>query len=59
MVTVSDPYCVNVLTGLETTTDADSSIELLIGFVAESNIQSVKRPTDDDVGNWYHRVRLQ
>ena len=48
-----------MLTVLETTTEEGSRIELLIGFVADSAIQSVKRPTDDDVGTWYYHVSQQ
>lgn len=45
------------LTALETTTEEGSKIELLVGFLADTSIQSVKRPTDDDVGTWYYHVR--
>ncbi|UPX18448.1 Histone deacetylase [Ascochyta rabiei] len=53
---IGDAYqgLVDLLGRNETTTDEDSRIEILIGFVAESSIQSVKRPTDDDIGAWYY-----
>lgn len=41
---------------LENCTDPDSPVECLIGFVAESTIQSVKRATDDTIASWYHSV---
>ena len=44
------------LTALESTTDDSSKVELIIGFVADSAIQSIKRPTDDDIGLWYYHV---
>ena len=48
------------LTVSESTTEETSNLELIIGFVAESAISSVKRiNTDDDIGLWYHQVRSQ
>jgi histone deacetylase 6 len=41
----------------ENCTDPDSVVECLIGFVAESTIQSIKRATDDTIANWYYAVR--
>ena len=57
---VSNPeiYWCRRLTGSETTTTEGSRIELIIGFVADSALQPVKRPTDDDVGLWYYHVCL-
>lgn len=40
----------------EDCTDPDSVVECLIGFVAETTIQSIKRPTDDTIAHWYHAV---
>ncbi|KAF2633462.1 hypothetical protein BU25DRAFT_426991 [Macroventuria anomochaeta] len=53
---IGDAYLglVDLLSRNETTTENGSRIELIIGFVADSAIQSVKRPTDDDVGTWYY-----
>jgi histone deacetylase 6 len=41
---------------LENCTDSDSPVECLIGFVAETTIQSIKRATDDTISSWYHSV---
>jgi hypothetical protein len=40
----------------EQCTEFDSIVECLIGFVAETTIQSIKRATDDTIANWYHAV---
>jgi histone deacetylase 6 len=40
----------------EDCTDPESVVECLIGFVAETTIQSIKRPTDDTIAHWYHAV---
>lgn len=42
---------------VESCTDDDSIVQGLIGFVSENSIQSIKRPTDDNISSWYHRVR--
>ena len=41
---------------LENTTELDSPVECLIGFVAETTILSIKRATDDTIPAWYHAV---
>lgn len=40
----------------EQCTEPDGAVELLIGFVAETTIQSIKRTTDDTIANWYYTV---
>jgi hypothetical protein len=40
----------------ENCTDPDSVIACLIGFVAETTIQSIKRTTDDTIAAWYYAV---
>ena len=40
----------------ESCTDDSSPIRCVISFVAENALQSVKRPADDYIGNWYHQV---
>jgi histone deacetylase 6 len=59
---IGDAYLglVDLLSRNESTTEETSNLELIIGFVAESAISSVKRiNTDDDIGLWYHQVRPQ
>lgn len=46
-----------LLTPPESTTEEGSKIELVIGFAADSTLQSIRRPTDDDIANWYYMVR--
>jgi hypothetical protein len=41
----------------ENCTDPDSIVECLIGFVADTTIQSIKRATDDTISDWYYAVR--
>ena len=45
-----------LLTLLESTTEEGSRIELVVGFAADSTLQSIRRPTDDDIGTWYFMV---
>jgi histone deacetylase 6 len=45
-----------LLTLLESTTEEGSRIELVIGFAADSTLQSIRRPTDDEIGTWYFMV---
>jgi hypothetical protein len=33
-------------------------VECLIGFVAETMLQSIKRATDDQIAQWYYEVSL-
>jgi histone deacetylase 6 len=40
----------------EQCTEPDSIVECLIGFVAETTLQSIKRATDDTIAHWYHAV---
>lgn len=40
----------------ENCTDPESRVECLIGFVAGTTIQSIKRATDDTISSWYHSV---
>ncbi|KAI8943814.1 hypothetical protein NX059_001787 [Plenodomus lindquistii] len=55
---IGDAYLglVDLLSHYENTTDEDSPVEVLIGFVAETTIQSIKRATDDNIHHWYHDV---
>ncbi len=43
----------------ENTTEMESPVECLIGFVAETTILSIKRATDDTIPAWYHAVSNQ
>ncbi|KAH7089892.1 putative histone deacetylase [Paraphoma chrysanthemicola] len=54
---IGDAYLglVDLLSRYENCTDHDSVVECLIGFVAETTIQSIKRTTDDTIADWYHR----
>lgn len=53
---VGDAYLglVDLLSHNENCTDPDSPVECLIGFVAETTIQSIKRATDDTISSWYY-----
>ncbi|KAL6708309.1 Histone deacetylase hda1 [Coniothyrium glycines] len=53
---VGDAYLglVDLLSVNENCTDEDGIVECLIGFVADSTIQSIKRATDDNISSWYH-----
>ncbi|KAH9878770.1 hypothetical protein IAQ61_002044 [Plenodomus lingam] len=53
---IGDAYLglVDLLSQHENTTYDTSPVELLIGFVAETTIQSIKRATDDNIQFWYH-----
>ncbi|KAJ4990594.1 histone deacetylase [Stagonosporopsis vannaccii] len=53
---IGDAYhgLVDLLSRTESTTEEGSRVDFIIGFVADSAIQSIKRPTDDDIGQWYH-----
>ena len=44
------------LTLQENCTDSGSRVECLIGFVAETTIQSIKRAADDFISTWYFEV---
>ncbi|KAF2129034.1 hypothetical protein P153DRAFT_357507 [Dothidotthia symphoricarpi CBS 119687] len=52
---IGDAYLglVDLLSLNENCTEPDSPIACLIGFVAETAIQSIKRPTDDTIASWY------
>jgi hypothetical protein len=54
--TYKDEQIMKLTISSEDCTDPDSVIECLIGFVAETTIQSIKRPTDDTIAHWYHAV---
>jgi histone deacetylase 6 len=41
---------------IDNCTDPDNGVECLIGFAAETNIESIKRPTDDTIAHWYYAV---
>lgn len=43
----------------ENCTELDSIVECLIGFVADSTIQAIKRATDDYIANWYYTVSFK
>ncbi|OSS47788.1 hypothetical protein B5807_06562 [Epicoccum nigrum] len=52
---IGDAYhgLVDLLSRNESTTEEGSRIELVVGFAADSTLQSIRRPTDDDIGTWY------
>jgi hypothetical protein len=56
--TYRDEQRTKLMISSEDCTDPDSVVECLIGFVAETTIQSIKRPTDDTIAHWYHAVSL-
>lgn len=41
---------------VENTTEPETGIEHLIGFVCETPIYSIKRATDDNIGHWFYEV---
>ncbi|OCK79599.1 hypothetical protein K432DRAFT_63137 [Lepidopterella palustris CBS 459.81] len=49
---------IELLSRHESCTDESSPIRSVISFVAENPLQSVKRPADDYIGNWYHQHSL-
>lgn len=53
---IGDAYhgLVDLLSLNESTTESSSPVQCLIGFVAGTTIQSVKRATDDNISYWYH-----
>ncbi|EOA88363.1 uncharacterized protein SETTUDRAFT_160266 [Exserohilum turcica Et28A] len=53
---IGDAYLglVDLLSHNENCTDPESRVECLIGFVAGTTIQSIKRATDDTISSWYH-----
>ncbi|KAF2826405.1 hypothetical protein CC86DRAFT_351075 [Ophiobolus disseminans] len=53
---IGDAYLglVDLLSNHDNCTKHDSIVECLIGFVAETTIQSIKRATDDTIANWYY-----
>ena len=46
------------LRNAENCTEGDTVVQYLIGFVADTTIQSVRRATDDSISAWYHEVSL-
>ncbi|KAJ4347879.1 Histone deacetylase hda1 [Didymosphaeria variabile] len=44
---------VDLLRSNEACTDENSVVESLIAFVADTSLQSIRRPTDDNVASWY------
>lgn len=40
----------------ENTSEPDSPVECLIGFVTGGTLQSIKRATDDTIATWYYAV---
>lgn len=47
----------NTITDLaDTCTEPDSPVVCLLGFVAETMLQSIKRTTDDMISTWYYAV---
>lgn len=42
----------------ESCTDDGTTVECLIGFVADTSVQAIKRATDDTIQHWYHAVSL-
>jgi len=53
---IGDGYLglVDLLSHHENITEHDSSVECLVGFVAETTIQSVRRHADDSIQSWYY-----
>ncbi|PZC92245.1 AcuC, Deacetylase, histone deacetylase and acetoin utilization protein [Pyrenophora tritici-repentis] len=53
---IGDAYLglVDLLSHNENCTDPGSRVECLIGFVAETTIQSIKRAADDFISTWYY-----
>ncbi|KAF2710887.1 putative histone deacetylase [Pleomassaria siparia CBS 279.74] len=49
---------VDLLSRFDATTESDSIVECLIGFVADCAINSIKKPTDDHIGTWYYAHSL-
>ncbi|CAI6329932.1 unnamed protein product [Periconia digitata] len=49
---------VDLLGTHENCTDDESVVECLIGFLSDTTLQSIKRPTDDNIGNWYYAHSL-
>ncbi|KAH7411651.1 putative histone deacetylase [Phaeosphaeria sp. MPI-PUGE-AT-0046c] len=53
---IGDAYLglVDLLSNNDNCTEGESAVDCLIGFVAETTIQSIKRATDDTIQHWYH-----
>ncbi|KAF1844706.1 uncharacterized protein K460DRAFT_284171 [Cucurbitaria berberidis CBS 394.84] len=53
---IGDAYLglVDLLSHNDHTTELDSPVECLIGFVADTTIQAIRRATGDTIANWYH-----
>ncbi|KAF2033458.1 hypothetical protein EK21DRAFT_58471 [Setomelanomma holmii] len=53
---IGDAYLglVDLLSRNEACTEPDGIVECLIGFVADTTIQSIKRATDDMIAQWYY-----
>ncbi|KAF2200256.1 Arginase/deacetylase [Delitschia confertaspora ATCC 74209] len=49
---------VDLLGATESCTEPDSIVKYMIAFVSESGVQSIKRATDDNIGNWYFNHSL-
>ncbi|KAF2016574.1 hypothetical protein BU24DRAFT_346359 [Aaosphaeria arxii CBS 175.79] len=45
---------VDMLSIHENSTDPDTGIQYIMGFVAQTPIHSIKRSTDDNIGNWFY-----
>jgi hypothetical protein len=50
--------CYVVTDYAENCTERGGVVECLIGFVAETMLQSIKRATDDQIAQWYYDVSL-
>ena len=50
--------CFVVADCAENCTERGGVVECLIGFVAETMLQSIKRATDDQIAQWYYNVSL-
>ncbi|KAJ4289743.1 Histone deacetylase hda1 [Kalmusia sp. IMI 367209] len=46
---------VDLLGNNEACTDNDSIVECLVGFVADTSVQSIKRAYGDDIADWYYK----
>ncbi|PSN68434.1 putative histone deacetylase [Corynespora cassiicola Philippines] len=49
---------VDLLSTNENCTDPNSPVECLIGFVGDNALHTIKRATDDNIGNWYYAHSL-
>jgi hypothetical protein len=53
---IKNIYNLKLTNSIEQCTEPDSIVECLIGFVAETTLQSIRRATDDTIAHWYYAV---